>query len=304
MVYPSLSKKFPVNAGNWHHFIERLLRNLRFSAFLDTLFRRRKPEITPPTGLDIAIIRQRPVGRLPFRRRRQVTANEIQRVVDLRRMKTLLPMASLVTAAALVAAQSPVGSPATAPGSQMHASQLGFSYSVPRDWEVVDSQASLPVAKEQAGQKATSDEERKGLACVAIELTARHGEPASVVVEVALPFDCFGQEMTEKDLPGFATGASEGLKQSFDITEPVFGTYSLGSHNLWIERAKGNPKGHPELPYTIEITCSLLKKAAVCWMAMAADDAALRTFERGAVKLDGDSAGALVPPTAFDKKPS
>jgi hypothetical protein len=110
--------------------------------------------------------------------------------------------------------------------------------------------------------------------------------------------------MTEAQLPGFASGASEGLKQSFDMGEPVTANYALGSHTMWIERAKGTPKGHPELSYTVEITCGLLKKAAVCWMAMAADDTALRTFERGVVNLDGESSGALVPPTAFLKKPS
>jgi hypothetical protein len=195
--------------------------------------------------------------------------------------------------------------PAPAPAAPLqHASSLGFSYSVPSDWEVVDSQGKLPGVREQADKNASSDAEKKGLACVQIALTARHGEPASVVVEVALPFDCFGEAMTEAELPGFASGASEGLKQSFDIGEPVTANYSLGSHTMWIERAKGTPKGHPEVPYTVEITCGLVKKAAVCWMAMAADDAALRTFERGGVTLDGESSPALVPATAFDKKPS
>jgi hypothetical protein len=179
-----------------------------------------------------------------------------------------------------------------------------MSYTLPKDWEVVDAGATLPQAKEQADQNAATDEEKKGLACVQVALTARHGDPASVLVEVALPFDCFGQQMSEKDLPGFASGASEGLKQTFDIGESVYGSYELGTHSMWIERAKGTPKGHPELPYTVEITCSLLKRAAVCWMAMAADDAALRVFERGAVTLDGEGAKALVPSTAFDKKPS
>jgi hypothetical protein len=169
---------------------------------------------------------------------------------------------------------------------------------------VVDSQGTLPAAKAQADQNATSDEEKKGLACVQIALTARHGDPTSVLVEVALPFECFGQKMSEQDLPGFAQGASEGLKQSFDVGEPVYGSYSLGTHSMWIERTKGAPKGHPELAYTVEIACSLLKKAAVCWMAMAADETALRVFEHGAVTLDGESASDLVPASAFDKKPS
>lgn len=208
-----------------------------------------------------------------------------------------MPICLFLAAGAALMAQAPAAVKA-------HPSELGFSYSIPSDWEVVDSQGSLPAAKEQATQNATSEEEKKGLACVQLALTARHGEPSSVMVEVALPFDCFGQQISDKDLPGFASGASEGLKQSFDIGEPVFGSYALGSHSMWIERAKGSPKGHPELPYTIEIACSLLKKAAVCWMAMAADDAALKTFEGGAVTLDGDVAAALVPTTAFDKKPS
>jgi hypothetical protein len=208
----------------------------------------------------------------------------------------MMTMAGLFTATALLLSQG-------SPKSQVHSSELGFSYSVPPDWEVVDAQATLPAVRDQASQNASSDEEKKGVSCVQVALTARHGQPASVVVEVALPFDCFGQTMAEKDLPGFASGASEGLKRSFDVSEPVFGSYALGSHNLWIERAKGTPKGHPELPYTVEITCGLLKKAAVCWMAMAADADALRTFESGAVVLDGEAPRALVPATAFDKKP-
>ena len=232
-------------------------------------------------------------------------------MVDLARMKAhgsagLLAglLACLVTCpVALRTASGQAPAPALA-APQQHASGLGFSYTVPGDWEVVDSQGKLPGVREQAGKNAGSDEEKKGLACVQVALTARHGDPASVMIEVALPFDCFGEPMTEAQLPGFASGASEGLKQSFDLGEPVTANYSLGSHTMWIERVKGTPKGHPELPYTVEITCGLLKKAAVCWMAMAADDTALRTFERGVVNLDGESSGALVPPTAFDKKPS
>jgi hypothetical protein len=231
-------------------------------------------------------------------------------VVDLPRMKLSLLAILLVISGVSGLAQAPkpalpASVPAQAsPASKTHVSQLGFSYSVPSDWEVVDAQGTLPEAKAEADKSATSDEEKKGLACVQIAFSARRGEPGSVLVAVARPFDCFGQQMTEKDLPGFAEGASEGLKQSFDVSDPIHGNYTLGSHSMWIERAKGNPKGHPELPYTVEIACGLLKKAAVCWMAMAADDAALRVFENGAITLDGESAQALVPPNAFEKKPS
>lgn len=182
-----------------------------------------------------------------------------------------------------------------------YASDMGFRYSVPSDWEVVSAQVNVPGAKEQAAQNANSEQEKKGLACAQMGMTSRHG--GSVIVDVALPFDCFGQQMTEQDLPSFGEGASQGLKQSFDIAEPVYGSYQLGSHKMWIERVKGTPKGQAGAPYTIEVACAVLKKGAVCWMAIAADDAALQIFEHASVVLDGEKPAGLVPSTAFPAKP-
>jgi hypothetical protein len=193
---------------------------------------------------------------------------------------------------------------AQVPGPVAHPSDLGFSYSLPSDWEVVNASPALSGVKQQAQQNASTEDEKKRVACVQIALTARHGDPATVFVIVELPFACFGQTMTARDLPGFAQGASEGIKQSFDVTDPVYGDYTLGSHRMWIERAKGTPKGHPEAPYTVEIACTLLKKGAVCWMALAASDDALKIIEGGAVVLEGDSPTALVPASAFEKKPA
>jgi hypothetical protein len=213
-------------------------------------------------------------------------------------MKALISTALLLLSGTALTAQAPPSSPAA---SHSYSTDLGFSYDLPSDWEVIDTQTGLSQVKEQAAQKATSEEEKKGLACVQMGLTAHHGK--SVIVDVALPFDCFGQQLSSQDIPGFGEGASEGVKQSFDIGDPTYSAYALGSHNLWIERVKGTPKGQAGDPFTIEIACAVLKKAAVCWMAVAADDAALKTFEHSAVTLDGDAPVALVPATAFNKKP-
>jgi hypothetical protein len=194
--------------------------------------------------------------------------------------------------------------PASAPAPQTHSDELGFSYSLPSDWEIVDALPTLPTLQQQEAKSATGEEQKKSIGCVKIPLTARHGTPPSVVVVMAMPFDCFGQAMTEKDLPGFAAGATVGVKQTFEVSDAVFGTFQMGSHNLWIERAKGIPRGRTEPKFMIEIACALLKKAAVCWMVIAADDGALQTFEHGAVSLDGETAPTLVPATAFDKKPA
>lgn len=192
-------------------------------------------------------------------------------------------------------AQQPAPAPADPAGD------MGFNFNLPPDWTVVAARPSPQPANPAA--PSASQSQKKGTACIQVLETARHGDPASVIVIVDLPFDCFGQTMTSQDLAGFGSGALEGLKQAFDIADPVYGTYSLGSHKVWIERARGNPKGHSELRYTIEIACSLLKKGAVCWMAMAADEESLHIFENNLVTLDGEAAVPLVPATVFNQTP-
>ena len=191
----------------------------------------------------------------------------------------------------------PSASPAKAPASapQTNNSDIGFSYKLPAEWETVPQ--PLPPAPSPAVlQNPKLAVVKKGTACTQVAFTARHGTPVSVVVVVELPFACYGQTMTASDLPDFAAGATEELKQTFNVAaDPVEGNYSLGSHNVWFERAKGTPKGHPESQYTFEVVCTVLEKDAACWMAMAADDASLRAFEQGKVSLDGEAATALVP---------
>jgi hypothetical protein len=178
---------------------------------------------------------------------------------------------------------------------------LGFSYAIPTDWDVVDYSAE---AKEEARQNAPTEEDKKALGCAVMGLEAKHGTPVSTIVEVALPFDCFGQVMQPSDLPQLAAGASAAFQQTFDVGEPVLGAYTRGEHSFWIERASATLKGQPTVEYKIEIACTVAKKAAVCWMTMAANNTALAVFERGMVSVDGDAREALVPETAFDKKPS
>jgi hypothetical protein len=120
-----------------------------------------------------------------------------------------------------------------------------------------------------------------------------------VVVVVALPFDCYGQSLTAKNMADFTSGASEGLKQTFDVTNPVLGSYTLGSHSMWVERASGTVKGQPDSKYTLEVACTLLDKGAACWMTMAADAASLQIFEQEPVTLEGDAFDAIVPANAI-----
>ena len=192
---------------------------------------------------------------------------------------------------------------AQAPALVTHDSQDGFSYTLPAGWKPIDGPrdaAPIPLdARKTAGKK----DDIKSIACTQVAFSAHHGNPGSVIVVVTLPFACYGQVMTSKNLPGFAAGVSDGLKQHFQISDSVYGSYKLGSHNFWIERAVAVPKNHPGDHYTVETACSILKKSAVCWMTTAASAGGLRDFEKSLVVLDGESAVALVPANAFVKKP-
>src|SRR6185503_4034977 len=211
-------------------------------------------------------------------------------------VRLVLSALFLMTACA-AAQQQEVPAPSPTPAD------LGFSYHQPSGWDAIDAQSTLPEVKARQTAKAKTDEEKKEISCIQVPVSARKGPPPSFLAAMALPFDCFGQIMTEKDLPGFAEGASEGPRAFFDFAEPTFGSYKLGDHSMWIERAKGSPKGHPEMGYTLEVACSLLKRAAVCWMTVTGDDVSLKQFEETAVTLDGDFFAQIVPATAFEKKP-
>lgn len=227
-------------------------------------------------------------------------------------MRIPVAIGLLAFGSAPLVAQAPAGSatptpeaaPAAAapvPAAQVQRDDIGFSYSLPSDWEIV----LPPTPPKTVMPYPALAPAAKGDACVEVAMTAKRGAPASVVVVTALPFACYGQTMTVADLENFGEGAAEGMKQTFVITEPVDATYSLGNHTVWIERASGTPKNHVESRFTFEVVCTVLQKGAVCWMTLAADAGSLQAFEQSTVSLDGEPATKLVPADAFvPKKPS
>jgi hypothetical protein len=209
----------------------------------------------------------------------------------------------LILGATPLAAQTQASAAAPAQ-TRTYTNDIGFSYTFPADWEVVDMASTLPEAQQQAQQQAQSDQEKRGIGCTQMGLSALYGNASTTVVAVVLPFSCLGSQMTAKDLSGMGEGALEGVRQKFDLGAPLYGAYSLGSHGVWIERVNGTLKDYPENHYVVETVCTILKKGAVCWMAIAPDDSALASFERGLVVLDDEAPSALVPANAFANKPS
>ena len=170
---------------------------------------------------------------------------------------------------------------------------------LPEDWKIIDPKGPAPAQEHKEEQKTSIVEEKRGIACLEVPVTARHGDPPTTIVVDALPYDCYGQKITPQDLEVFGGGAAEGLKQTLDISTPIATTYKLAGHEMWIQRSKATAKGKPVPEYTLEVVCTLLSKAAVCWVARAGDGAGLRIFELLPVTLDGTAAQHLVPDNVF-----
>jgi len=183
--------------------------------------------------------------------------------------------------------------------SPVYKSDLGFTYGYSPDWELIDTKPLTPMAQQKAAEGATSEEEKKGAACAQIGLMLKHGSPASIIMTVSLPYDCYGSSFSDSDLPGFGTGVSSGLKQNFTIVSSKNATYKSGTHNLWVERSAATAKADPTQTYTIETVCSMLKKGATCWIGMVKDDASLKLLEQSKVTLEADAPTALVPADAL-----
>ena len=198
------------------------------------------------------------------------------------------------------ASANPISSDAKAP--IVFASDTGFTFAYPADWEVVDTKPMLPVEKLKAQEGAKSDLEKRGADCAQIQLMIRHGAPRSVIVILVLDYSCVGNTINANDLAATGSGVAKGLTKNFEINDPAYGAYRLGSHNFWIERALGTSRSHPDTQYALETTCTMLKKSLVCWFALAPNIETLSTFETGAVSLEGESAAMLVPASTFAPK--
>jgi hypothetical protein len=178
-----------------------------------------------------------------------------------------------------------------------------FSYTYPSNWEVVDAKPVMPAVRQKVEEDATSDSEKIAAECTQLALVLREPTLKSSIVVVALPFACVAPAVNESDLPAVAAGVAQGIKKGFDVSNPVYGAYKLGKHSFWAERAQATSKNHPELTFTLETACTMLKKAMVCWMGFARNQDALSVLEGGQTSLESDPPSSLVPSTAFKSIP-
>jgi hypothetical protein len=184
------------------------------------------------------------------------------------------------------------------PSTIEFADDAGFTFTYPSSWQVIDSRPLMPVAQAQAQEKSTGEAEKKGIACSRLPLLLRNEQLQSSIVTITLAYDCVGGVLKQSSLAATAVGISAGIKKNFVITDAVYGDYKLGQHELWIERAKAAPIVAPGKNLDLEIVCTMLKKAMVCWAGFAGTPSGLNALEAGKVSLEGDKPLALVPPSA------
>ncbi len=84
-------------------------------------------------------------------------------------MKAAILSVALACAGTALRAQAPAASAPAGNGT----ADLGFTYSVPHDWEVLTIPPTVDQTRSQAAQNAGTEDEKKGLACLQPVLTAR-----------------------------------------------------------------------------------------------------------------------------------
>ena len=183
----------------------------------------------------------------------------------------LAPMKNPVFATLLVICAAPLaGQTLASAAASTHTDPLGFSFSLPAGWELLDMQPKLPVIRPALRERMPrrGRKEGSGLRSVAVHSASRRSTVGDleVTLSLRLPWD---QMYTDKDLPDVGSGIAEGVKGSFNVVDPVYGIYILGSHRVWIERATGNFISHPDWKREFEAACTLLKSGVACWMAFA-----------------------------------
>ena len=216
---------------------------------------------------------------------------------------TLLVLCATPLLAQEAVAPAAVQTPPPVGAVQTHTSDIGFSYSLPLDWKIINTKPKFLLLKERATTESKTDSEKKYNSCAEIDLMAQNGNPASVIEVTTLSFACYGEVLKDVDLPVFASARAWSFSESFGISDTALREYKIGTHSVWIERARGISIAHPEVRVTLETVCSFLRKSAVCWRIIAANQASLDTFERGAVTLEGESSLALVPAEARELHP-
>lgn len=179
----------------------------------------------------------------------------------------------------------------------LYSSDFGFQYTYPAGWTRVDTASMMPSIQMQQQARALTDKAKRAAACTHIGLLVTRSNPTMKIIIIELPYSCYGSSYQDSEVSTYGPGVLDGLGQQFDIGAPTSTTtYKLGKHSIWANRSHATLKQHPDQPYEMETVCTILSKAAVCWVAIAEQAQMLSVLEQGQVSLDGDPLVALVPP--------
>jgi hypothetical protein len=187
-----------------------------------------------------------------------------------------------------------------APAPMVFTSDMGFTYEYPSDWTLVDTNGLTAGLQPDAGGKDGDELGKKAFLCTQIGFAIHNDRGSSAILAMTVPFDCLGLKFDDHALRSFGRGVLAGMSGAANFSSRISAVYQLGTHNLWIGRERGTLKANPQIAVTLETSCTLLKKGAVCWTLLTTNSDIAAIFEGGRVSLEGEAPTALVPPTAFD----
>lgn len=186
-------------------------------------------------------------------------------------------------------------------GNQSFSSDLGFTYSIPADYTVVDAQPMMPVLRMQEERTADSAAEKKGMDCAQPILVARHAN-GSVIVVMGLTSDCMGTPLTADQLAQMGIGVVQGMEQGPSgvvLKNPQYGAFRQSDHDFWIVKSNAPTKDAPDTPHWLEAVLTVVPRGVVFWLFTTPDGAQTAGFENTLLHFGSGGDAPLVPATAF-----
>jgi len=170
----------------------------------------------------------------------------------------------------------------------------GFTYEVPSDFHILDTEKWLASIKDDPTNPQSSDN------CSAYWLVATPEGNARMVTVRTYPLKCLNFTITTNNLPYLLSQAAINLQKKYITHNVEYGSFTAGSHTFGALRCTASLKGHSwEGDRSLAMVLSPIPNGLVEFFLMGRSPAELNAAMATTLKLDDGSETPLIPHSAF-----
>jgi hypothetical protein len=179
-------------------------------------------------------------------------------------------------------------------------SGLGFSYEVPQDLMILDTQQWEAAHRARSATQSATSEAAPSHRCGETLLVATVGDQSKLItVRTGAP-ECIGPANSAESLHLLMATAVVGLSQSYTLRNPQYGSFSAGAHQISVIRSTGALKKRPwEADKYIAMVFIPARSGVVEYFLGGRTRADLDALMATRLRFDDGTETALIPAGAF-----